>query len=84
MKLRNIVTTYVWENLTDGYSQGMCDLLAPLLVILDDETMAYACFLQLMEQTEQLGIRICNIQALLQVLYMHLSTVCFLVYTSEP
>ena len=27
---------YVWEHLEVGYVQGMCDLLAPLLVILDD------------------------------------------------
>lgn len=28
--------SYVWEHLDVGYVQGMCDLLAPLLVILDD------------------------------------------------
>lgn len=28
--------SYVWEHLDMGYVQGMCDLLAPLLVILDD------------------------------------------------
>ena len=28
--------TYVWENLNIGYIQGMCDLVAPLLVIFDD------------------------------------------------
>ena len=27
---------YVWENLEIGYVQGMCDLVAPLLVILQD------------------------------------------------
>jgi len=27
---------YVWENIDIGYIQGMCDLVAPLLVILDD------------------------------------------------
>jgi len=27
---------YVWETLDVGYIQGMCDLLAPLLVIFDD------------------------------------------------
>ena len=29
---------YVWENLEVGYIQGMCDLLAPLLVVFDDGT----------------------------------------------
>lgn len=28
--------SYVWEHLEVGYVQGMCDLLAPLMVILDD------------------------------------------------
>ena len=27
---------YVWENLDVGYIQGMCDLVAPLLVVFDD------------------------------------------------
>lgn len=27
---------YVWEHLDVGYVQGMCDLLAPLLVIIDE------------------------------------------------
>ncbi|MEQ2161529.1 hypothetical protein GOODEAATRI_010476 [Goodea atripinnis] len=35
-KLRNIMCSYVWEHLEMGYVQGMCDLLAPLMVILDD------------------------------------------------
>ena len=35
-KLKNIVYTYAWENLDIGYIQGMCDLVAPLLVIFDD------------------------------------------------
>ena len=28
--------SYVWAHMSDGYSQGMCDLLAPLLVVFDD------------------------------------------------
>lgn len=35
-KLRNIMCTYVWDHLDIGYVQGMCDLVAPLLVIFDD------------------------------------------------
>jgi len=30
------VVRYVWETLDVGYIQGMCDLLAPLLVVFDD------------------------------------------------
>jgi hypothetical protein len=33
-----------------GYMQGMCDLVAPLLVIFDDEGMTYSCFCRLMER----------------------------------
>lgn len=30
--------------------QGMCDLVAPLLVIFDDESLSYGCFCRLMER----------------------------------
>jgi hypothetical protein len=30
------IKSYVWENMSTGYIQGMCDLVAPLLVIFDD------------------------------------------------
>lgn len=30
------IYSYIWQHLEIGYVQGMCDLLAPLLVILDD------------------------------------------------
>uniref|UniRef100_UPI00358F5CDD small G protein signaling modulator 1 isoform X2 n=1 Tax=Myxine glutinosa TaxID=7769 RepID=UPI00358F5CDD len=52
-KLRNIMCSYVWEHLDVGYVQGMCDILAPLLVILDDEAIAYSCFTELMKQMNQ-------------------------------
>ncbi|CAF1687244.1 unnamed protein product, partial [Adineta ricciae] len=35
-KLRNVMCTYVWNNLSIGYIQGMCDLVAPLLVLFDE------------------------------------------------
>ncbi|XP_060048542.1 small G protein signaling modulator 1 isoform X2 [Erinaceus europaeus] len=35
-KLRNVMCSYIWQHIEIGYVQGMCDLLAPLLVILDD------------------------------------------------
>ncbi|XP_036370734.1 small G protein signaling modulator 1-like isoform X4 [Octopus sinensis] len=49
-KLRNIMCTYVWEHLEIGYVQGMCDLVAPLLVIFDDEALTYSCFCELMKR----------------------------------
>ncbi|XP_061574638.1 small G protein signaling modulator 2 isoform X2 [Cololabis saira] len=52
-KLRNIMCSYVWEHLEMGYVQGMCDLLAPLMVILDDECLAYSCFTHLMRRMSQ-------------------------------
>ncbi|KAL0961654.1 hypothetical protein UPYG_G00353350 [Umbra pygmaea] len=52
-KLRNIMCSYVWDHLEIGYVQGMCDLLAPLMVILDDECLAYSCFTQLMKRMSQ-------------------------------
>lgn len=30
--------------------QGMCDLVAPLLVVFDDESLSYSCFCRLMER----------------------------------
>ena len=74
MKVRNVVCSYVWTHMSEGYSQGMCDLLAPLMVVLDDEPLAYACYLRLMESAIKLfppntgmNTRLANIQALLQV-----------------
>uniref|UniRef100_A0A7N8YCY9 Small G protein signaling modulator 1a n=1 Tax=Mastacembelus armatus TaxID=205130 RepID=A0A7N8YCY9_9TELE len=52
-KLRNIMCSYIWRHLDIGYVQGMCDLLAPLLVILDDEAMAFSCFTELMKRMNQ-------------------------------
>ncbi|XP_071848613.1 small G protein signaling modulator 1-like isoform X3 [Apostichopus japonicus] len=49
-KLRNVMCTYVWEHLDVGYVQGMCDLVAPLLVILEDEAKTYNCFCELMKR----------------------------------
>lgn len=74
-KLRNIVSSYVWTQLDDGYSQGMCDLLAPLLVVLDSEAITFACFLRLMDSAIDLfppkhgmEAKMNNLRALLEVL----------------
>lgn len=49
-KLRNIMCTYVWEHLETGYMQGMCDLAAPLLVMMREEAHAHALFNSLMRR----------------------------------
>ncbi|XP_033113509.1 small G protein signaling modulator 1-like [Anneissia japonica] len=74
-KLRNIMCTYVWEHLDVGYVQGMCDLVAPLLVILDDESKTYSCFCELMKRMSKnfphggaMDTHFANMRSLIQVL----------------
>ncbi|XP_072249285.1 small G protein signaling modulator 2 isoform X3 [Leuresthes tenuis] len=74
-KLRNIMCSFVWEHLEMGYVQGMCDLLAPLMVILDDECLAYSCFTQLMKRMSQnfpnggaMDTHFANMRSLIQIL----------------
>ncbi|KAL1234305.1 Small G protein signaling modulator [Trichinella spiralis] len=49
-KLKNVLCSYVWQHLEDGYVQGMCDLAAPLLVAYDDEFLTYCCFTKIMQR----------------------------------
>ncbi|XP_059407209.1 small G protein signaling modulator 1-like [Carassius carassius] len=74
-KLRNIMCSYIWQHLEIGYVQGMCDLLAPLLVILDDEAMAFSCFTELMKRMNQnfphggaMDKHFANMRSLIQIL----------------
>ncbi|XP_026995390.2 small G protein signaling modulator 1 isoform X2 [Tachysurus fulvidraco] len=74
-KLRNIMCSYVWQHLDIGYVQGMCDLLAPLLVILDDEALAFSCFTELMKRMNQnfphggaMDTHFANMRSLIQIL----------------
>ncbi|XP_052800781.1 small G protein signaling modulator 1-like isoform X2 [Mya arenaria] len=74
-KLRNIMCTYVWEHLDVGYVQGMCDLLAPLLVIIDEEAKAYSCFCELMKRMSAnfphggaMDTHFANMRSLIQIL----------------
>lgn len=43
--------SYVWEHLEMGYVQGMCDLLAPLMVILDDGERKELNYCELTDQS---------------------------------
>ncbi|XP_034112604.1 small G protein signaling modulator 2 [Drosophila albomicans] len=74
-KLRNVISTYVWEHLDIGYMQGMCDLVAPLLVIFDDESLSYSCFCKLMERMIEnfpsggaMDMHFANMRSLIQIL----------------
>ncbi|XP_026882973.2 small G protein signaling modulator 1 [Electrophorus electricus] len=74
-KLRNVMCSYVWHHLEVGYVQGMCDLLAPLLVILDDEPLAFSCFTELMKRMNQnfphggvMDTHFANMRSLIQIL----------------
>lgn len=74
-KLRNIMCSYIWRHLDIGYVQGMCDLLAPLLVILDDEALAFSCFTELMKRMNQnfphggaMDMHFANMRSLIQIL----------------
>ncbi|XP_051887935.1 small G protein signaling modulator 1 [Pristis pectinata] len=74
-KLRNVMCSYIWQHLEIGYVQGMCDLLAPLLVVLDNEAMAFSCFTQLMKRMNQnfphggaMDTHFANMRSLIQIL----------------
>ncbi|XP_051891174.1 small G protein signaling modulator 2 [Pristis pectinata] len=74
-RLKSIMCSYVWEHLDVGYVQGMCDLLAPLMVILDNEPLAYSCFSQLMKRMNQnfpngcaMDTHFANMRSLIQIL----------------
>ncbi|KAJ6656695.1 hypothetical protein lerEdw1_003582 [Lerista edwardsae] len=74
-KLRNVMCSYIWHNIDIGYVQGMCDLLAPLLVILDDEALVFSCFTELMKRMNQnfphggaMDTHFANMRSLIQIL----------------
>lgn len=55
--------------------QGMCDLVAPLLVIFNDESLTYACFCHLMERMVEnfpngnaMDCHFANMRSLIQIL----------------
>jgi len=50
----------------------MCDLAAPLLVLIDDESLVYSCFVKLMQRItfqkgNKMDIRMDNLRTLIQV-----------------
>ncbi|KAM7433857.1 Small G protein signaling modulator 2 [Porites harrisoni] len=74
-KLRNVISSYVWKTLDVGYVQGMCDLVAPLLVIFDNEAITYSCFVDLMQRMNNnfphggaMDTHFANMRSLIQIL----------------
>lgn len=47
-KLLHILMTYCVYHPEPGYAQGMTDMAAPILYVIRDEALAYACFCSLM------------------------------------
>ncbi|KAK2505520.1 hypothetical protein MC885_010125 [Smutsia gigantea] len=89
-RLRHIMCSYVWEHLDVGYVQGMCDLLAPLLVILDDDQLAYSCFSHLMKRMSQnfpnggaMDIHFTNMRSLIQLLYEDVFAVWEVIWAAQ-
>lgn len=84
IQLRDMLITYNQHNKNLGYVQGMSDLLSPLYVVLQDDTLAFWAFSAFMERMErnylrdQSGMRnqlLCLdhlVQFMLPSLYKHL------------
>ena len=51
MCCRSVLLAYALYDPMVGYTQGMTDLLAPLLVSLEDEAMSFWCFTKLVERS---------------------------------
>ncbi|XP_076802337.1 small G protein signaling modulator 1-like isoform X3 [Clavelina lepadiformis] len=74
-KLRNVICSYVWCHMEVGYLQGMCDIAAPLLVVLDNESLVYSSFVLLMKRLGDnfpnfgaMDLRFANMRLLTQIL----------------
>ena len=72
--MKDILMTYNMYNFDLGYVQGMSDLLAPIMVLMNDEVDSFWCFVGLMNKMEgnflmdQLNIKmqLNNLKALLE------------------
>lgn len=47
--LRNVLLSYSMYNFDLGYCQGMSDFVSPLLLVMQDDVLAFWCFVRLME-----------------------------------
>lgn len=72
--MKDILMTYNMYNFDLGYVQGMSDLLAPIMVIMDNEVDSFWCFVGFMDKIEsnflmdQLNIKLqlSNLKALIE------------------
>jgi len=80
--LRDILMTYMMFDFDLGYVQGMSDLLAPILYVLDNEVDAFWCFVAYMERVnlnfelDQSGIKrqLSQLRTLLHAVDPHLAS----------
>lgn len=80
--LRDVLMTYMMFNFDLGYVQGMSDLLAPILYVLDNEVDAFWCFVAYMERVnlnfelDQSGIKsqLSQLRTLLHAVDPHLAS----------
>jgi len=56
-QLKDILVTYNEYNVNLGYVQGMTDLLSPLYVVLQDDSLAFIAFCEFMKRMERNFIR---------------------------
>lgn len=54
IKLQNILMTYIMYNFDLGYVQGMSDLLAPILMLMESEEDAFWCFVGFMDKVSNI------------------------------
>ena len=52
--LNDILMTYIMYNFDLGYVQGMSDLLAPILYVIQNEATAFWCFVGYMKRVVSL------------------------------
>ncbi|KAB7506771.1 TBC1 domain family member 15 [Armadillidium nasatum] len=85
--LNDILMTYIMYNFDLGYVQGMSDLVAPILYVIQNEAMTFWCFVGYMElvyrnfDLDQSGMKQ-QLSDLSQILRVIRSRVCFILRSS--